>query len=111
VSLAALLVRPTTIVHPGETVDRYGNSIPDWVHPTTTLTMGWLAQQGGSEDRQRRDAEVSNWSLVLPAEIELSALDRVIIGTTTYELVAPPNEAWTPRGPHHIEATLRLVEG
>lgn len=110
-SLTTFLIRPVTVVHPGETVDRYGNTMPDWEHPTTADTDGWLAQTSGSEDHDRRDASLSGWSLYVPADVALASTDRVVIDTTTYELDGPPVDAWTPRGPHHLEATLRLVAG
>ena len=110
-SLTGLLARPATILRAVTAEDRYGNTVLDWSDPASTPVRGWLAQSSGTEDRDRRDAAVSTWVFVMPAGTDVTALDRVHIDPVTYELAGPPNEAWTPRGPHHIEATLRLVEG
>lgn len=110
-SINRFFVRTVTVNHPGVSVDRYGNTVEDWSTATTTETRGWLAQTSGNEDHDRRDAAVSSWSLFLPPDVTLAIQDRLTIDAITYELDGPPNDAWTPRGLHHKEATLRLVDG
>lgn len=110
-SVTALLIRQVTILRADETTDRYGNAVLDWSTPTETPTKGWMAQSSSTEDTDRRDAAVSTWTLVLGPDEDVTAADRVAVDGTVYELLGAPNVAWSRRGPHHIEATLRLVEG
>lgn len=109
-SLATLLVRDVTILRAGVTTD-YGTTVPTWTNPQSTTTKGWLSQQSRDEDNRNRNAEVSYWHLTVAADTDIQAGDRVEIDGSTFEVDGPPNPAWSPAGVHHIEATLRIVEG
>lgn len=110
-SLQALMVHDVTIVHAGTSTDRYGNIVKDWSTATTKVSKGWITQTAASEDVTDREAEIGTWTLFLPAETVVTGRDRVTWDGLTFEVVAPPRKAWTPRGEHHIEAQLRIVEG
>lgn len=107
-SFAALLVRDVTILHSTTTIDEYGDPVHTWAG--TAVTPGWLSQLTALEQRNS-SAEVTTWHLSLPAGTAIEAQDRVTVDGIVYELTGPPNRAWTPRGEHHTECELRLVEG
>lgn len=111
-SLTALLVHDVSIVRAGSTTDRYGATIKNWATATTTATSGWVTQVSGVEDRtDGREAQVGTWVLYLPVDTDVVGGDRVVWESYTFEVDGPPNRAWTPRGEHHVEARLRLIEG
>ena len=110
-TLAALLVRTVTIHHAGTRVDAYGDTIVDWSTSTDVTAPGWLAYTSGIEILDGRAATSTTMSLSLPAGTTIDAADRVTIDGTTYDITAEPMSAWTPRGEHHIEINLAVVNG
>lgn len=111
-SLTSLLVHDVTIRRAGTSTDRYGATVKDWGTATDTEVKGWVARSSELEvNDQGREGQSSQWVLFLPAETDIVGGDRVIWRSTTYEVDGPPNPAWTPRGEHHVEARLKLVEG
>jgi hypothetical protein len=111
-SLRTLLVHDIAILRPALGSNRYGDASKDWGTASETDTVGWIARRNESEDRaEGREAQISEWVLYLDAGADIQGGDRVVWGTTTFEVDGPPNPARTPRGVHHIEANLRLVEG
>lgn len=52
---------------------------------------------------------VSNWLLFLLPDAAINAQDQVVVDGRTYEVTGEPAVLRTPRGPHHIEARLRIV--
>lgn len=111
-TFSGLMVIPLTIVNPGSGTDRNNNSVPDWTDASRTAVNGWLEQSQSSEVLTDRDAQVSLWSLFVPADTPITGYSRVETGDgTVYEVDGPPKPAHTKRGVHHIEARLRLVVG
>lgn len=111
-SLTSLLVHDVTIRRAGTTTDRYGASVKDWVTATDSDVKGWVARQSELEVNDLgREGQTSQWVVFLPSETDIVGGDRLIWGSTTFEVDGPPNHAWTPRGEHHVEARLKLVEG
>jgi hypothetical protein len=107
----SLMVHRIGIVTPAATVDAYGNTVDDWATATTVDTVGWVAQPGNDEDTADRDQQTRLWKLFAPDDTVITGHDRVTWQTLTFEVVGPPFRSWTPRGEHHIEADLKLVEG
>lgn len=106
--------RDITIVVPVAGEDRYGNTLALWDEADGAARYsekGWLAQQTRSEDHDRRDAQVTRLMLLVPPSSSITEHTRVEIDDQVYEVDGVPNVAWTPRGPHHIEATLVAVAG
>lgn len=110
-SLATLQVRSVTIITAGTRTDAYGDSQLDWTAATEAPTNGWLAQQSSSQDLDGRDATATNLVLVLPAGTAITARERVRIDGRTYSVSSEPTRAWTPRGEHHVEASLEVIDG
>lgn len=101
-----------TLLTPGTTTTRVGDSIPDWDTATTMAARGRLAQRSGSEDHgPGRAAEISEWRLYLPVDVVISAACRVVHDGRTFEVIGPPYLPTVARGVGHQELTLRLVEG
>lgn len=111
VSFDSLLTQTVTVLTAGSTTDRYGNTVPDWTAATTSTTKAWLSQRSRSEDEINRDAQVATWVAFLPADTTISGHSRLRWSGITFEIVGPPLPAYTPRGLHHYEADLRVVEG
>lgn len=110
-SLATLLSRDVMILTGTATTDRYNDTVLDWSAPTSRSAKAWFAQQDTSDDHEHRNAKITEGTVTFEVSAALAADERVVIDDTTYEVVGTPNVARTPRGPHHIEARLRVVLG
>lgn len=110
-SLTSLLVRTVTILTADSRTDAYGDTQPDWTTPTGESVNGWLAQQSSIQDLDGRNATSTALILTVPAGTVITARNRVVIDGRTYEVSAEPIAAWTPRGEHHIEAQLEVIDG
>lgn len=84
-------------------------------------TYGGMIQQTDAHEVQvGPDTQVSDHLLIMvidptldPATLpraQLHPQDRVRRGTDVFDVVGEPDAVKTPRGPHHIEANLRLTE-
>ncbi len=109
VSLARLLADVVTIVRPVlSDRDAYHNPVEGsearWASPAR------IVERSGEEPAPGEGTEVSGWTLVVPAGADLEGSDRVEWGGRVFEVVGPPVRARSPRGEHHLEAKLRLVE-
>lgn len=108
-----LLTRDVELITPTVTVDRYGNEVLDWDHPTITRTRGWLSPTEAEEDTRDRDQRRIDAKLFLRADITVDASARVRIDDTdpVFEVVGPPLAFHHPRGPHHLEIGLTAITG
>lgn len=107
-----LLTRAVEVIRPSFTTDRYGNKVADWANATTTTYRGWVAPTDASEDDHDRDERRIDAKVFLPSGTDLDAGDRVRIDAAdTYDVIGPAMAFSTPRGPHHLEAAISLVEG
>lgn len=110
-TLTSIMVHSVTVVRAGTATDRYGNAEKDWTNATHTHAVAWIAQRNASEVLGNREAQVGQWVGYFPEGVPIAGGDRVEWGDYTFEVDGPPHPAWSPRGPHHIEAQLLLVEG
>lgn len=112
-SLASLMVMDVQVVHPGSRTNRYNNDEFDWITATYDESKAWISQRNATEEKgtSRVDGQSSEWVIYLPTTTALDAGDRIIWEGNLFDVVGLPNPAHTPRGLHHREATLRLVEG
>lgn len=109
--LRSLLVRDVDILTAGVRVDAYGDPQPDWTAPTVTATKGWLGPASSFEDLNGRDATTTTFPLTLPIDTPVTARDRVRIDGRIYQVDGEPSRSWTPRGEHHVEVALKVVDG
>jgi hypothetical protein len=110
-----------TRVRPGQTTDRYGNTVPDWSPGAVTRTVisGVSVQptvQDESADTDRPALVVTGWHVLsdpdLPAP-DVTAADRVEFGGLICEVVGEV-AAWPDPldgGTHHVEWTMRRATG
>lgn len=110
-SLQRLLVRDAVIRTATPTLDRYNNTVLDWSSPTETSVKAWVTQTGTLENREQRDAVIDTLLATFPTDTPIGPSDRVVIDGRVYEIDGEPAVRWTPRGPHHIEASLTAVRG
>lgn len=88
--------------------DRYNN--PEYTFTTASTVRGRIAQRGSEEQQDKRDTVITSYVLILPTGVNVNAYDRVRDAAgQTYEVVGAPLVATTPRGPHHLELTLRHI--
>lgn len=109
---AHLLPHSPVLVRPATSTDDYGNDTLDYGSGATRTTISaWLQQDRRSEPlSDGRDPLVQRWLLVTNHE-DVRGRDRLEWDGTVWEVEGPPEPAYTPRGRHHTEATLRIVEG
>ncbi len=103
------LLRTLTLQTQTTTTDAYGATVPSaW---SSSPITGRVDQQSRSEDQFRgRDASVSQW-LLLTNTATVAASDRIVDGSSTYEVEGPPWPVYAGSAVHHYEATLRVVTG
>lgn len=110
-SLATLMVRDVDVITAGIRIDAYGDPQVDWTLATEITVPGWLAWLSSIEVLDGRDATSTTLSLTIPAGTPITALDRVRIDGRLYEVNGEPMSAWTPRGEHHVEVFLAVIDG
>lgn len=104
-----------TVITPGTTTDAYGNT-----------TLNYTVGAGGATSSTRRgyvqpvDATEVNQSATREAMVReyrcfdvvgFTGLERVTWSSLTLQVVGPSRRWDTPRGTHHYETMMRLVEG
>lgn len=97
-----------TWTEPGTTTDEYGNTVPGWGAGTEIRV--WIEEAATGEQRDGRDTITSRW-LMLTNELGITARARITYQDRTFEIDGAPSILQTTSGPHHLEATLLLVEG
>lgn len=106
-----LLIVEASLVKAGTAVDAYGNDVPAWDAVTATPIRCRLEQATRSETTdETRDALVGTFRL-FTNDLTVQGRDRIVVGLTTYEVDGPPALVADGAGTHHLEATLRWVEG
>lgn len=108
---AEVLKRTVTGNDPDDGVEEVefisSGTFPCWIEPL-------LSRQGGldvKEYQQARDTVTGEWRLLCNIGVDIEAYDQVLSEGRTFEVTGPPETARSPRGPHHIEANLRWIEG
>jgi hypothetical protein len=110
VSLASLLGQTATVTRRVEGIeDEYGS--PVLADSMATDYRARLEPTGSVEQLVGQDRVVTDFALYLPADAAISHLDHVSIDGTDYEVVGEPARQSSPRGPHHIVAALRRIQG
>lgn len=111
-SLERLLrTRQVVIIRAARVEDPYGDVELDWANATRTVTTGWLSQGSSVELLVARDTVVTVSQVYLPKEADVDRQDRLEVDGELYDIVGKPNLAHSPRGPHHLEVTVREVLG
>lgn len=106
-SLTGLLSETVTVIRPGETIDEYGDVVPGG--ETRVDYPGRLEQLSTDELLRDRDTIVADWRVFLPPDADIAATDWVEGRGHVFHVNGLPMEHRTPRGPHHIEALLKVA--
>lgn len=88
-------------------VDDYGSPVPGWTSRGTV--RGFVQPVAADEVMAGADTQRASFRAFLPADADVSGLDRVVVDGVTYEVLGPPLPHRTPRGVHHLEVTLEVV--
>lgn len=110
----ALLVHTVTIVTPTSTTDGYGETTTDFgAAAIRTRTAARLVLRTSNETRDGRDAVSTVWTCYLPADVVVTAYDRIEHDTWgVFEIVGAPKPAVRRSSAvHHQELALRQVKG
>lgn len=107
--LTSLLVHDVTILRPAAATDANGFTVKGAT--TSASVKGWVTQLTSTEDRNGREAQVSAWRLFCHPDTVILGTDRIQWGSTVFEVDGAAQHAWTPRGEHHVEVPLRVVDG
>lgn len=110
-TLEALMVHDVTIVRSAEVDDRYGDTVADWSAADRVESKAWVSQRNTVEAVEHREGLVSSWVVYLPPDVDIGGRDRIEWGDLTFEVVGAPLPAYTPRGLHHYEVVMQVVEG
>jgi head-tail adaptor len=100
-----------TVVRPASTTDAYGNATRDYAGGTRTeYVLANLQQRSRDEPAEEgRDAAIAGWWMA--TSFDLGRHDRVEWEGITFDVDGPPAPVYTPRGLHHREANLKVVDG
>jgi hypothetical protein len=114
VSLADLLTQTATVTRRVQGAeDEYGDptladdaalDYPCRLEQTTTV-------RASEELTDAQDRAVTYYSIYLPPDAVISYLDKVTVEGRDYEVDGQPAIERSPRGPHHIVAALRGIQG
>lgn len=101
-------------VQPVVSTDRNGSTVRSYKESDGATRVpnvpAWVQQSSADETHSDgRNAAVSDW--VAFTLFEFSRFDRLEWNGKTFEVEGEPNPLYTPRGLHHHEVGLRVVEG
>lgn len=108
---ARVLRDQITVVRASSSTDRYGNETTSWDTAARHELWAWIEQASASESLDNRDQLASDWLAIVAPDADIEGRDRVEWDGKTFEVIGPPTPRDTLTGPHHIEATLRWIEG
>lgn len=108
---AHLMIQSVVVQKPTATTDSRGDAADAWQNPQEVPITAWVDQQSTTEvDDETRNARTST-ALLVTNYLNLEAEDRVVYNGDTWTVQGRPRQVPTLAGVHHLEATLRLVEG
>lgn len=106
-----LLPHTATWLAAGTATDTYGNTVPDWDNATATTIRCRLEQATRAETvDETRDALTQTWRLYTNTT-GIAGRDRIAALGLLLDVDGPPALVADRTGTHHLEATLRVVEG
>lgn len=109
-SLANLLTHTVEVRSSSAGVeDEFGNATASWGAWTTY--RGRVEPISGREDVVDRETQIGDHQVFLPHDAVIQGDDQVRYDDITFEVIGPPEHYTTPRGPSHIVARIRSVDG
>lgn len=110
-SILRFFIHDVTVQRAATMAGRGADVVADWSNVEQSTIKGWMAQQSTGDSRPGRTGDTSSWLLQAPATADVRPGDRIVWRGLTFTVDGRPMPAWTPRGEHHVEVSLRLVEG
>jgi hypothetical protein len=108
----AMLPQTVTRVRPNTSTDTYGNTTYSYASPASSASLAaWLQQDKRTEPLSDGRAPLEQVWLMVTNDADVLGRDRIVFGSTTFEVDGPPEPVYTPAGYHHTESTLRVVAG
>lgn len=113
-----MLPHTVTRVRPGVATDEYNNEVLVYdVPPALTKSVRvWMQQDQRMQLSQENIAKQGRYPaeqrwLMISNDDDIRWQDKIVFDGTTFEVYAEPEKTYSPVGYHHLEATLRIVEG
>lgn len=95
-----------TVLRSQAGTDRYGNTAVDsWVEVAWFVQCS-IARKNETEIVDGRDTQITDWTIRMPVDTQISGRDRIRVGTTVYEAVGEPQTF-----PTHVHVDVRHVDG
>lgn len=111
-SLPDRLLSDLTLVKPAVSTNRWNDEERDYTGGTRSAVRGVVQQSGSSEQNEDDRAPISAQWKLLTNDLTVQPADRVEYAGRTFEVVSRPWLVERPGdGVHHLEASLRTVEG
>lgn len=108
-SLEALMVHTLRVYNrEAGSTGRYGDEVPTF--DDGIVVKGWVAASAATEQATDRETRLSEYDVALPADTPVDGTSRIEYENRMHEVVGRPRTAHTPRGAHHIELVMRIVE-
>jgi head-tail adaptor len=89
--------------------DEFGNATETW--GAWTSYSGRVEPISASEDVVDRDTQIGDHQVFLPHDAVITGRSQVRYDSITFEVLGPPQHYTYPRGPSHIVARIRSVDG
>lgn len=92
--------------------DGHGNLAESWDSPDTVEIVGCSVQPGAStENLQNRDTTLIAYTVYAPADADVVATDRILIGATPFAIDGEPARWSTGLSLDHMVLLLKRWEG
>lgn len=110
---AHLLPHTVQRIRPATSTDAHGNQSRNYTVPPAASKdiAAWLEQDDRKESREDGREPLEQRWLFMTNDEDVQGLDRIVFGALTFEVEGPPGSLYRPTGFHHLEATLRKVDG
>lgn len=104
-----LLNQPLTIERRSAiTTDEFNNEVAG--AESTVTTTGYVEQTTATEITVDRETYVTDWLVVLFADVQVDASDHILYAGGTLKVVGKPHRVWNPRLRRYSQTECRCVE-
>lgn len=107
---ASLLIHSFQRIRPTTATDAHNTTTRTYSGSGTAMTGRFQQDKATETFQEGRTPQVRNWTL-FTNESDITTFDRILFGTLTFDVDAPPAPKYDGVGFHHLEVALKLVEG